>query len=412
MARKVVKDPVKNPHARRIREDVRFYRDWLYPKFQRYCDELGWQMPKVGAFEIEVDDLLAEGMGWIDDDVVNKATKVAEVIQQCGSKEEEGFASLSESMSSSSNGRSKPLWTELKLRRSMSQDDKIAAAHKRVADRLQPEPFSESKVNRLNELKVAKQKATAERPRTKILQRSDYSEMGEVKHSLLIFSCSLCSLIFLSLLRRHSLFMIPTQLTYLAAHAFFDLSTIILQAVILRALLNGVSLYAFENVDFGQKRLLKGMTHGKRLFTLRVKKITKYTSVSSLTASCLFGFPLGRTIRGVCSSPDINVDIMEDVSSAMIVASSWRHVLSWFDDTALLTSIQLRVCKTSPNVNERWTSRAMDISCFITLRLGVLALALVFMGSILSPNPSAVSRRDTDTRSFSGDLEVITEEDS
>lgn len=412
MARKVVKDPVKNPHARRIREDVRFYRDWLYPKFQRYCDELGWQMPKVGAFEIEVDDLLAEGMGWIDDDVVNKATKVAEVIQQCGSEEEEGFASLSESMSSSSNGRSKPLWTELKLRRSMSQDDKIAAAHKRVADRLRPEPFSESKVHRLNELKVAKQKATAERPRTKIRQRSGYSETGEVKHSLLIFSCSLCSLIFLSLLRRHSLFMIPTQLTYLAAHAFFDLSTIILQAVILRALLNGVSLYAFENVDFGQKRLLKGMTHGKRLFTLRVKKITKYTSVSSLTASCLFGFPLGRTIRGVCSSPDINVDIMEDVSSAMIVASSWRHVLSWFDDTALLTSIQLRVCKTSPNVNERWTSRAMDISCFITLRLGVLALALVFMGSILSPNPSAVSRRDTDTRSFSGDLEVITEEDS
>ena len=412
MARKVVKDPVKNPPARRIREDVRFYRDWLYPKFQRYCDELGWQMPKVGAFEIEVDDLLAEGMGWIDDDVVNKATKVAEVIQKCGSEEEEGFASLSESMSSSSNGRSKPLWTELKLRRSMSQDDKIAAAHKRVADRLRPEPFSESKVHRLNELKVAKQKATAERPRTKIRQRSGYSEMGEVKHSLLIFSCSLCSLIFLSLLRRHSLFMIPTQLTYLAAHAFFDLSTIILQAVILRALLNGVSLYAFENVDFGQKRLLKGMTHGKRLFTLRVKKITKYTSVSSLTASCLFGFPLGRTIRGVCSSPDINVDIMEDVSSAMIVASSWRHVLSWFDDTALLTSIQLRVCKTSPNVNERWTSRAMDISCFITLRLGVLALALVFMGSILSPNPSAVSRRDTDTRSFSGDLEVITEEDS
>ena len=406
MARKVVKDPVKNPHARRIREDVRFYRDWLYPKFQRYCDELGWQMPKVGAFEIEVDDLLAEGMGWIDVDVVNKATKVAEVIQQCGSD------SLSGSMSSSSIGRSKTLWTELKRRRSVSQDDKIAAAHKRVADRLRPEPFSESKFHRLNELKVAKQKATEERPRKNIRQRSGYSEMGEVKHSLLIFSCSLCSLMGLSLLRRHSLFMCPTQLIFFAAHAFFDLSTIILQAIFLWALLNGVSFYAFENVDFGQKRLLKGMTHGKRLFALRVKTITKYTSVSSLTASCLFGFPLGRTIRGVCSSPDVNVDIMEDVSSAMIVASSWRHVLSWFDDTAFLTSIQLRVCETSPNVNERWTLRAMDISCFITLRVGVLALALVFMGSILSPNPSGVSRRDTDTRSFSGDLEVITKENS
>ena len=425
MARKVVKDPVKNPHARRIREDVRFYRDWLYPKFRRYCDELGWQMPKVGAFEIEVDDLLAEGMGWIDDDVVNKATKVAEVIQKCGSEEEEGFASLSESMSSSSNGRSKPLWTELKLRRSMSQDDKIAAAHKRVADRLRPEPFSESKVHRLNELKVAKQKATEERPRTKILQRSGYvtstsvssshsssdsNEKGDVIYSLLIVSCSLCSLMGLSLLRRHSLFLSPTQLTYLAAHAFFDLSTIVLQAIFLRALLNGVLFYAFENLDFGQKRLLKGF--GKRLFALRVKKITKYTSVSTLTASCLFGFPVGNVIRGVCSSPDIHVDNMKEVSSPTIIASSWRHVGRWFDDAAFLTSIQLRVCETSPTVNERWTSRAMDISCFITLRLGVLALALVFMGSILSPNPSGVCRTDTDTRSLSCDLEVIAEEDS
>jgi len=41
-ARKVMKDPVKNPHARRMREDVRFYRDWLLPKFRTYCDELGW----------------------------------------------------------------------------------------------------------------------------------------------------------------------------------------------------------------------------------------------------------------------------------------------------------------------------------------------------------------------------------
>jgi hypothetical protein len=41
-ARKVLKDPVRNPHARRMREDVRFYRDWLLPKFRTYCEELGW----------------------------------------------------------------------------------------------------------------------------------------------------------------------------------------------------------------------------------------------------------------------------------------------------------------------------------------------------------------------------------
>lgn len=41
-ATKVVKDPIRNPHSRRMREDVRFYRDWLLPKFRTYCDELGW----------------------------------------------------------------------------------------------------------------------------------------------------------------------------------------------------------------------------------------------------------------------------------------------------------------------------------------------------------------------------------
>ena len=41
-AGRVLKDPVKNCHARRMREDVRFYRDWLLPKFRMYCDELGW----------------------------------------------------------------------------------------------------------------------------------------------------------------------------------------------------------------------------------------------------------------------------------------------------------------------------------------------------------------------------------
>ncbi|KAL3781388.1 hypothetical protein ACHAW5_010284 [Stephanodiscus triporus] len=447
MARKAVNDPVKNPHARRIREDVRFYRDWLYPKFRLYCDERGWQMPKVGALEIEVNDLKAEGMGWIDDDIVNNAAKLAEASQLCRSEEVESGASPSvsidssslhgiRSMTSSSNSSSKSLtmMKSMTLRRSLSQDDKIAAARTRAADRLRPEPFSKSKVRRLNELKVAKQKATEERSRKSIhMSGSVFSscvastptltnsnEMGEVKYSLLIFSCSLMGL---SMLQRHSSFLSLTQLTCFTAHSFFDLTAIVLQAILLRALLNCVLFYAFEKVDFGQKILLKRMSHGKQLFITKVKKFTKYTSISALMASCLFGFPAGRMIRGVCSLPDFAVDHLETVSSPLIVASSWRQILASFD------AIQLRVCETSPNVSEQWTSRALDMSSFIILRLGIFSVALVFMGSILSPKISnknhGLCRTETDSRIFTGDsfeatgtgllsvgsMEVIVEED-
>mmetsp|Transcript_50952 Transcript_50952/g.75588 ORF Transcript_50952/g.75588 Transcript_50952/m.75588 type:complete len:1124 (-) Transcript_50952:484-3855(-) len=56
-ARKIIQDPIKSPHAKRMRLDAVFYRDWLLPKFKAYCDELGWIMPPVAAFEIDYDAL-------------------------------------------------------------------------------------------------------------------------------------------------------------------------------------------------------------------------------------------------------------------------------------------------------------------------------------------------------------------
>ena len=48
-----------------------------------------------------------------------------------------------------------------------------------------------------------------------------------------------------------------------------------------------------------------------------------------------------------------------------------------------------RVCES----RERWGSRALDISSFITLRLGVFVMALVLMGHILLPKPEKKTRR-------------------
>lgn len=56
-ARTILKDPVHSLHARRMREDVQFYRMWLLPKFRSHCEDLGWELPPVAAFNVSEEDL-------------------------------------------------------------------------------------------------------------------------------------------------------------------------------------------------------------------------------------------------------------------------------------------------------------------------------------------------------------------
>jgi len=56
-ARTILKDPVNSLHARRMREDAQFYRMWLLPKFRSYCEDLGWELPPVAAFNVSEEDL-------------------------------------------------------------------------------------------------------------------------------------------------------------------------------------------------------------------------------------------------------------------------------------------------------------------------------------------------------------------
>jgi len=61
VARRVVMNPVKSPHAQRIREDKEFYSDYLLPKMIQYCEELNWELPKVSALEVDEDVLMRAG---------------------------------------------------------------------------------------------------------------------------------------------------------------------------------------------------------------------------------------------------------------------------------------------------------------------------------------------------------------
>jgi len=60
-AKKAAADPVRNPHAQRMRENEAFYKGWLMPKFQSYCDHVGWTMPTVPAFNLTEEQLQRAG---------------------------------------------------------------------------------------------------------------------------------------------------------------------------------------------------------------------------------------------------------------------------------------------------------------------------------------------------------------
>ena len=59
-AKKVVKHPKNNEHAKKMRQEADFYQAWLMAKFQAICEMRGWTMPPVTAFEVAEDD-------WIKD---------------------------------------------------------------------------------------------------------------------------------------------------------------------------------------------------------------------------------------------------------------------------------------------------------------------------------------------------------
>ncbi|KAL3795525.1 hypothetical protein HJC23_009238 [Cyclotella cryptica] len=222
-ATKVVKDPIKNPHSRRMREDVRFYRDWLLPKFRTYCDELGWDMPPVKAFEVSEEDLKAEQIfeGWRSADMLDCQDNTQDLtlspIQQyqhvdnattlgagecthrrCQSEssldsksrlrnwgllkqflpesflkhqssglDRDDCTPLRSSQSATSTtpegrrmrDRRRLFFYDNEHRRPQTKEEEATSDRELAALRLKPEPFSESKALRLKELKDAKARA-------------------------------------------------------------------------------------------------------------------------------------------------------------------------------------------------------------------------------------------------------------
>jgi len=57
-AKVVARDPFC-PHAVKIRQDTWFYRDWLVPRFQKYCQMMRWELPPIVALRDQYQEMEA-----------------------------------------------------------------------------------------------------------------------------------------------------------------------------------------------------------------------------------------------------------------------------------------------------------------------------------------------------------------
>jgi len=170
-AKKVVKDPVRNVHAKRMRQEAAFYKGWLLPKFQEYCRMLKWEMPPIGAFQLTPAQLEKEmlksgvrvefdGLSADDEDVT----------------EDEESAAISGLTNNTAFRNKNPitnLLREIEEKTQQRKEQNIAMARQRAAERLKPRPFSQEEVSRLEELAEARAR-----------RRSQPSQQGKSKRVL------------------------------------------------------------------------------------------------------------------------------------------------------------------------------------------------------------------------------------
>jgi len=203
-ARKVLKDPIRSLHARRMREDVSFYQHWLLPKFESYCHELGWEMPPVGALAVNEDDLDEEeyliyhqlatrpskgddgstreeninsfqnysrtasehnydtiGVGVGTGELFNETRSLQPVMESHHRISRSSRSVGGQSFVSSKSIIQKPVtyFKELESKGEEKKMHAIAASRRRAARRLKASSFTDDQKSRLEELRTAKNRA-------------------------------------------------------------------------------------------------------------------------------------------------------------------------------------------------------------------------------------------------------------
>lgn len=183
-AKKILKDPVRNVHAQRMRQESAFYRDWLVPKFRNVAAEQGWEMPGIAAFDLtEAQQVEAEKLV--------ERTGGAQMHSFCQFDTGDGEDGLESTRStpnlyhskpldkkdddsdiSSLSGTSQSIWKnnpiasylrDIEVKTQQRKDKAVLNARRKAAARLQPKPLPVDRKERLQELKNHKRRKQASR---------------------------------------------------------------------------------------------------------------------------------------------------------------------------------------------------------------------------------------------------------
>lgn len=178
-ARKAVKNPQRNEHAQRMRQEEEFYRKWLMAKFQAFCEEKGWEMPHVSAFDYV--DVVGAPSPAISQRKIHRSQTYAGGSTETETEAMENMSTLStpnpivptDDLSEltsrsgiSSVWKNNPIaayMREVEERTKQRKAAHVAASREMAAERLKPKHYTPEKEERLRELREAKARRLAEK---------------------------------------------------------------------------------------------------------------------------------------------------------------------------------------------------------------------------------------------------------
>ena len=165
-AKKVVNHPVTNEHAIRMREEEPFYRQWLMAKFQAICEQKGWEMPPVNAFEVSEEELRHANKNKPNARVASTPRRAVTFSPDSSSPtksveyDDSDHSVVSELTSRSGRGW-KPIRHFVKKReerKAKQKEQEIEEVRQLAAERIQPKEMTESQQERLAQLRDAKER--------------------------------------------------------------------------------------------------------------------------------------------------------------------------------------------------------------------------------------------------------------
>jgi predicted DNA-binding protein len=177
-ATKIARNPRANVHAKRMRAESKFYKDWLLVKFEAFCREKGWEMPQVTVFDFEDESRFPRiGAAGRDGHRTRAMTggspnafleNLAAIMNSSSAMMHEQEPTEDEvSELSSHSGMTSSVWRnnaivqylrEMEQRTEAKKAAKVAEARRRAAERLKPKELSFEKQERLQELKTARRR--------------------------------------------------------------------------------------------------------------------------------------------------------------------------------------------------------------------------------------------------------------